>query len=241
MHRATSSTSLTLHRLLRHLRFAAALILVTAPTILRAQETTAPARTSGEAPALLDGPVCAVDAVIYDLRIPADQITRLDVDALSRGAANLIDFEKSLASVGTARAMYRTMQTIRLGGDSLKVGGTAPYITGATVGRNGQSINSISYSDIGTLISITGRAGSGGRVELDLHVDLTAMTSSSKTITLDVKAPLFRHVSISRKGTIESGKALVAMTIDASAPDPDGKALAYVAWVKVGPALGTQN
>jgi hypothetical protein len=185
-------------------------------------------------PTIGQGPTCSLDATIYDVRLAPDQIGLLDVDALAKVSGSAADFEKALAALGTTKPIYRANQSVRLAFDSITIGRTEPYVTGSTTGRNGQVVNTVSYSSVGALFDLAGKAGTDGRMVVDLSIQVSTLTEGNTAISNDVKAPVFRRVTMSRKGLVEANKPFVVISIDAATPDPDGKAVAYIARVTVG-------
>ena len=179
------------------------------------------------------GPTCTLDATIYDVRLPVDKIGQLDLDALTRASATAAGFEKALAELGTAQALYRANQAVRLSGDTVTIETQLPYFTNSQITRTGETINSVSYTSAGAMFNIAGKAGAGGRIELDLGIQVAAM-SDGVAISANVKAPIFRTVTLLRKGPVEARQPFVVLSVDAASVDQDGKAVAYIARVTLG-------
>jgi hypothetical protein len=190
----------------------------------------------GGAPSgMVTGPTCSLDATIYRLHLPADQIGRLDLNALNKASASADEFEKALKTLGSMTPQYRAGQSVRLAGDSISIGTSTPYVTASRVTDNGRSVNTVQYSNTGAIFNIAGRDDGGGRIELDLGIEISSMTDSSAEIGTGVKAPLHRMARMSHKGTVEGNKPFVVVSVDAASVDAEGKAVAYIARVTLGP------
>jgi hypothetical protein len=186
------------------------------------------------APAMGEGPTCTFDATIYDVRIPADQIGKLDVDALAEASRTADAFEKALAALGTAKPLYRASQSVRLSGDSIIIGSEVPFVTSSRQSDRGQAINTIQYQNVGALFTVAGKAGAPGGTDLDLRIEVSSSSEGGVEISDKVKAPIIRKANISRKGPFQPRKPFVVLSVDASSVDKDGKAVAYIGRVTVG-------
>ena len=183
-------------------------------------------------PVLGEGPTCTFDATVYDLRLSADQIGRLDVAALASASDSVDSFEKALAALGTAKPIYRTDQTVRLAGDRISIGAQSPYVTDTRLNAQGQAMNTISYMNTGAIFSLAGKAAAPG-IDLDLNVQVSSFLDSAVTIG-GKSAPVLHTATMSHKGAIQAGKPFIVVTVDAGSLDKDGKAVAYIARVIVG-------
>ncbi len=125
------------------------------------------------------------------MRIPADQIGRLDVDALAQASGNAETFEKALAALGTAQPLYRADQSVRLSGDNIIIGTEMPFITNTRVGDKGQVMNTVQYQSIGASFSLAGSAGATGTIDLDLNIQVSSISDGGAVIAENVKVPCF--------------------------------------------------
>ncbi len=212
--------------------------------------------TSTTPTAVADGPTVSFDATIYDVRIPIDQIGKIDgVVLAAEAAASAADFEKALAKLGTAQPLYRANQSVRLAGDIISIGTQTPYVTNTQVTASGQTINSISYRSTGAIFSLAGKAngspvvltadptrprtftntsGPPGRMELDLSIQVSSLSEGTTAISSTVKAPVFRNATMSHKGIVTANQPFVVISADGATVDNNGKAVAYIARVVVG-------
>jgi hypothetical protein len=185
------------------------------------------------APVLGEGPTCTFDATIYDVRVPVNEIGRLDVDALASAADAAETFEKSLAGLGTAKPMYRAHQSVRLGGDTIIISSQVPIVTSNTMTATGRLVSNYSYQSVGAHFSLAGKAGPGASV-LDLSIQVSSTSDTTTTVGDGVAVPVMRNATMVHKGAFQPKKPFVVMSVDAGALDKDGKALAYIARVVVG-------
>jgi beta-lactamase regulating signal transducer with metallopeptidase domain len=144
------------------------------------------------------------------------------------------DFEAALAALGTVRPLYRVNQSVRLGGDSITVGSNAPYVSNSQTTRGGQTINSVQYSNTGAVFNIAGKAAGDSRIELDLSIDLSAASDTTTEISPTVKAQMVRRATMSYKGVVEPRQPFVVLSVDAASVDAEGRAVAYIARVRLG-------
>ncbi len=189
---------------------------------------------SGMQPELGEGPTCAFGATIYDLRLPADKIGQLDLDALNAAAATPAGFEKALAELGTMRPLYHTDQTVRLASDTITIGTQTPMITNSQRGGDGHAINSVSYQETGANFDIAGKSNEGDKIDCDLKIELATISAGSTEIASSVKASLFRKASMLHKGTVLAKKPFVMLSADGASTDENGKAVVYIARVTLG-------
>ena len=106
--------------------------------------------------------------------------------------------------------------------------------TSTSTGRNGQPIQSYQYMGVGALFGLAGRAGAAGGSDIDLNIQVAAVSDTLAALSKGVHAPVVRTATLAHKGAFRAGKPFVLVSVDASATDKDGKAVAYVARVVVG-------
>ena len=190
----------------------------------------------GVAPAPnVDGPSAPFSATVYLIRMPADQIGRLDAEALTT-AAGTPDFGKALAGLGTVRPLYLVSQSVRLAEDTIRIGAQTPYVSNSQVSNTGNVINTTRYTSVGTIFDIQGKTKAAGVVELDLRLQVSSLDEASGVqITNNVKSPVFRLATMAFKGNVQAGKPFVLVSADGATLDADGKAVAYITKVTLGP------
>jgi hypothetical protein len=184
------------------------------------------------APTLGSGPTCTLDATVYEVRLAADQIGKLDVEALAEASDTADKFEKALAALGATRAMYRANQSVRLSGDAITISSEVPVVSNTRLTDKGQAINSVSYQQTGARFTLAGHADAGD-VELDLGIEVSA-AGEGAAVGDTMKAPVMRRATLSHKGPVEPKKPFVVLSVDGGSPDKDAKAVAFIARVTLG-------
>ena len=185
------------------------------------------------APTLGKGPTCALDATVYDVRVPAEQIGKLDVDALAKAADTADAFEKALAALGPTKPMYRANQSVRLSGDAITIGSEVPVVTNSRLTDKGQTISSVAYQRTGAHFTVAGKSDPGG-VNVDLGIEVASAGDSVAVGDKAMAPPVMRRATLSHKGPVEPHRPFVVLTVDAGSVDKDGRAVAYVARITFG-------
>ena len=93
-------------------------------------------------------------------------------------------------------------------------------------------------TQIGTVFSITGKAGAAGGIELDLSIQVSTVSESGTPISETVRAPMFRTATMTRKGPVEARVPFVVVSVDAANVDAHGNAMAYIARITLGAPQG---
>ena len=172
-------------------------------------------------------PTCALDATIYELHLNAEKIGQIDADDLTRSASSAAAFEKALAELGQSKPLYRAHQSVRLSGDEIRIGTQVPYITNSQVTNTGQTINSVTYREVGAIFNVSGKASTSS-MELDLSIQVSVIGDNGVAITDTVKAPMFRSSTMEHRGEATPGQPFVLMSVDAASTDDHGQAVAYM-------------
>ena len=180
------------------------------------------------------GPTCSLDATIYDVRLPVEQIGRLDIDALEKTSGSAEAFEKALSGLGTTRPLYRASESVRLSGDALVIGTQTPFVTSSMMRADGQATNSVTYQAVGAHFGVAGNEGNGADIDLDLSIQISTTSENGAAISEKVKVPLFRNTTISHKGIVQPHKPFVVVSVDAASTDTGGKAVAYIGRIILG-------
>jgi beta-lactamase regulating signal transducer with metallopeptidase domain len=187
-------------------------------------------------PVLGEGPTCPLDATLYSIRLPLDKITKLDVAALQASAATPASFEKALAALGGAKPLYRADQSVRLSGDTIRIGSHTPYVSNTMMTSSGKSIDHVSYMGTGATFSLAGKTAARGGIDLDLNIEVSSFSDSP--VSIDNKGERFQPIiytfNLEHKGRVPPGQPFVVATVDAVSVDKDGNAAAFIAIVRVG-------
>jgi len=181
------------------------------------------------------GMMCSFDATIYDLRIPPDQITRLDPDTLTNAAATPESFQKTLSALGTARPLYRTTLTTTLDEESYaKVSNAKPDANGnfPPEPSRGRGAATQPISATGATFDLIPRPGSPGTIELDIAV--TASYLLDFTVPGTLNPALLRTSEMQLHRAVTPTKPFLLFNADASTLDPSGKAVILITRVVFG-------
>lgn len=166
-------------------------------------------------------------ATIYEVRLKADRVAHLDAERLAATAGTGADWEKALADMGEARALYRVDQTVNLTEDRIHIGKREPFVTNTRASRDGNAVNTIQYEDVGVIFAFSGElTEQGGDINLD--IEMSALADSATEIGGGVKAVTIRKAVLGRTGPIRLGRPEVLVSADASAEGADGNVIAYV-------------
>jgi beta-lactamase regulating signal transducer with metallopeptidase domain len=209
------------------------------PPATRPQSPMAGSRMFGSSRADTDaaapeGPTCMMDVTIYDVRLPADQLGLLDRNDLAKAAATAAGFEKALAAFGPVEPLYRVDQSVRLTKDRIVIGTQVPVITNSQTTGNGKTINSVSYQNTGAIFTLAGKPVSSGNVDLNLDIEVSAISDGGTAISENVKASLFRTATLSSKGHVTPDQPFVILSFNGGTRDEAGRAVAYIARVTLG-------
>jgi hypothetical protein len=180
-----------------------------------------------------EGPTATLDATVYEVRLPADQIGRFDAEALKNVAGKAEDFEKALAALGTIKPLDRLNQSVRVLGDQMSETTQTPYIASSTITRDGV-VNVPNWYSTGATVQLAGTPQAGGKAEMTMMITVSAMTEGTIAVRPGVNAPNFRNARMQYKGVVAPGVPFVVMSVDAASVDADGKAVAYIARVTMG-------
>jgi hypothetical protein len=187
------------------------------------------------AAAPVDGGNAQLVATIYELHLPAEQITRLDMDALAQATADA-EFEKALAIFGEPDPIYHLNQPVRLAGDRAEVVMDAPYVAAAQTDGQGRLIEHMANHPTGAIFDLVGKVEDGGKISLTMQISISAVKDGTVEIAPGVPVAIFPLVTLKGAKTVDAGKPLILLGADGDAPNNDGKAIVYIARVQFGPA-----
>ncbi|KPK48320.1 MAG: hypothetical protein AMK72_07270 [Planctomycetes bacterium SM23_25] len=166
-------------------------------------------------------------AAIYEVRLKADRLAHLDAERLAAKAGTGVDFEKTLADMGEARALYRVDQMVNLTDDRIHIGKREPFVATTRASRDGNVVSMIQYEHVGVLFGFSGRLTEQGP-DVKLDIEMSSLTDSATEVSGGVKAVTTRKAVLGRNGPIRLGRPEVLVSADASAEGADGDVLAYV-------------
>ena len=184
------------------------------------------ARPAAAQPQPLDQTPGAVrlQATIYEMRVPVEQIGALDAAQLAKA-----DFTKPLPEFGDARALYRVDQSVSLSGDRIMVGTEEPTVTNTRLTDRGQKLNTVQYNSVGAIVTFKGERTGPRQLRVESTIEVAARTESPVQISNGIMSPVIRKANMSLKGPVQLGKTSVLISADAASLDKDAKAVVYVA------------
>lgn len=177
--------------------------------------------------------VAAFEATVYEVHLPPDRVGQLDSRALS-GGKDSASFKKALEALGKTKVLYRVDQAVKLAGDRVSIGTRAPMVTGTRRTASGQAIKTVSYRPVGAVFKIVGWPQAGGRLRVELNIEVSSLSDSPVMITKDVPAAVIRNTTLAHSGPVRPDRPFVIVSADADSPDAAGQAVAYVARVVLG-------
>lgn len=193
-------------------------------------------RTSSGSPARPPAPAdvapARFEATVYEVRVPEDRIASLDARSLEAKAGTAQALTKALAEFGHARVLYKVDQTVNLCGESITLADDEPMVTGSRTSASGDSINSVTYRNVGLKIDISASAPvsdgqrKGPNTQVVFH--LAALEDSSVELAPKVRAKSVRTVDLCHSEVPRFGQPSVQLNVSAATSEPVAQATAYV-------------
>jgi hypothetical protein len=100
----------------------------------------------------------------------------------------------------------------------------------------GQTINAVSYQDVGVIFSL--QETSGSAIPASTHkmdVEMSLLRDSPTKISQEISAPNMRRIVMSYDGMSDFGRPYVTASIDSAIKDEEGKSTAFVCRVVLNP------
>ncbi len=166
------------------------------------------------------------EATVFQTRLSDEKAAGLSAHALVAKAATAEQLEAALGEMGKTQALYAVDQRVRLKEDRIKVQRRAPFVTNARVTESGRIVRTVQYENIGADVAVSAQTAAGDLLDLDLTIDLSAMSKSAVEIAEGVQAVALHKVVLVHKGPVEPGKPFVLVGVDLGDDDPD--AIAFV-------------
>lgn len=92
---------------------------------------------------------------------------------------------------------------------SILVGQEVPFITNTRLTDTGQTINTITYDDIGIILEVTPHINPDGLVTLDVYPEISTLTGDTVPISETLSAPVFAKRSAQSRVAIRDGQTIV--------------------------------
>ena len=170
-----------------------------------------------------------LQATVYEVRLPAEQINRLDAARLAT-----VDFSNYPPELGQARALYLIDQKVSLAGDRVMVGKEEPMVTNTRMTASGQTVNQVQYQQVGAIVEFKAERMVPRQLHVTSSIEVSALTESPVEVTKGVGMSVTRQSTMSLKGPVELGRPAVLISGDASSRDKEGRAVVYVTRLVLG-------
>ncbi|MEN6627034.1 MAG: hypothetical protein ABFD69_12485 [Candidatus Sumerlaeia bacterium] len=128
------------------------------------------------------------------------QLVDTDIELLIRAIAE----KNKLEVLSRPSVMARNNQLA-----TITVGQTIPYVTSSRVTDSGQTINNISWRDIGIILRVTPHITPEGMVEMEISPEISKLTSETVAITDTVGANVIDVRSADTQVVVQNGKTVV--------------------------------
>ena len=181
------------------------------------------------------GSVCSFDATVYDVRLSADQIGRLDVDALTKAAATSESFEKALAALGPTRPLYRANLPVSFDEEQyVIIDNDMPAAAGNPATSPGKAMGLKPSGNPGAVFDLLAKEGDAGTINLLMSIDASILVEVSTPGTATAHAPVVRTAKIYQQRFVAPDRPFLFVNADAATLDANGKAVAFIARVILG-------
>lgn len=92
---------------------------------------------------------------------------------------------------------------------TITVGQKVPFIQNSRITQDGQTINTVTYNDIGIILQVTPFITSDGLVEMDVYPEISALTGDTVPISDTINAPVYALRSASTQVVVPDGVTVV--------------------------------
>jgi len=160
-------------------------------------------------------------ATVYEVQAPADRLGTLDAKVLTSQAATPEALLSALAQTGKARLLYRLEQPVNVFSTMTMIGSSEPVIVGAHTIPTGQTVNSITYQNVGVIVRLSAQAPpkdkSGPAPIVTTTIRLSVLSPGDKEIAPGQKASATRVMSLEGSGALELNQPRVLLAISTNA------------------------
>ncbi len=91
----------------------------------------------------------------------------------------------------------------------MTVGERVPFISNTRTTETGQTINTITYEDIGIILEVTPHINSDGLVIMDIYPEVSTLTTTTVPISEDVDATVYAKRSAESRVAVRDGQTIV--------------------------------
>jgi hypothetical protein len=201
----------------------------TLKTISSSGSSYAEAPAKGGEHQLIQGPLPAhFQATIYEVEAPVGRMDSVDAKALEKQAGTAEGLLNALSKVGAARILYRFDQPVNVVSQKLFMGKSEPLVTSTRLSPSGQTINSVTYQQIGAAVSLSAPAVRDKHPAVTVAVELSVMGRTGVEVVPDAKLPAIRTVSTAHQSALEFGQPRVILAGDSASLDQKASPVLYV-------------
>jgi len=195
--------------------------------------TTRPATNAGpsqrarETPSRPEMPLSAdilparFQAAIYEVQGPVGGLSRLDNKVLSSQAATPETLLSALTQTGKARLLYRFEEPVNVFSSRITVAVSEPIVTGLRTTDSGQTLNNISYQNVGVVVLLSAQASPrAGKKEAPIvtaAIKLSVLSPGEKEIAPGQKAVAMRLVPLDHSAALELNRPQVVLALSSNA------------------------
>jgi hypothetical protein len=144
------------------------------------------------------------------LTATVEKLSSLDLNSMCADAPSATDLLKRLGTLGDAfDSSASSFSFDAADGTSISCGASVPSVTDVNIGRGGRVTPSVTYKDIGNILSIGGMTWSGhgrdAKASTRLEIHNSGLAQSSVIVSSGVKLPAFSQFRIEHSQEFRSG------------------------------------
>ena len=167
-------------------------------------------------------------ATIYEVEALPGRVESVKAQSLEKEAGTAESLLKALSEIGAARILYRFDQPVNVLSQRLTMGKSEPLITGTRMTPGGQAINSVSYQQVGAIVSLSATAAGEKHPEVTVAVQLSVIAHGGVELAPGQKAASIQSVSTEHRSRLEFGQPRVMLAVDSASPDRTQPPALYV-------------
>ncbi|MGO8926480.1 MAG: hypothetical protein ACLQU3_06305 [Limisphaerales bacterium] len=160
-------------------------------------------------------------ATVYEVQAPAERLGSLDAKALASQAATPEALLSTLAQTGKARLLYHIEQPVNVFSTRITIGASEPVIVGARTTVTGDSVNNISYHNVGLIVRLSARGPpkdeNTAAPIVTTAIRLSVLCPGEKEIAPGQKGSATRLMALEGSGALELNQPRVMVAVSSNA------------------------
>ena len=160
-------------------------------------------------------------ATVYEVKATSERLGSLDANALTSQAITPETLLSALAQMGKARLLYRIEQPVNVFSTTITIGSSEPVVTGMRTTTSGESVNNISYQNVGVIarLSAQGRPKdeNGAAPIVRTAIRLSVLSPGENEIAPGHKGSAARVISLDGSGALELNQPRMLLAISSNA------------------------